>query len=380
MDNYLVSVFSSGLFSGIKYQPQFSTLPLLLTIVKLKKMNKTAQSEYYLQVVKGNEEPIWPQDEGELIIGSQPLDGHYIQHWAYHRDSGKSPHRLPQAEITASEYPVREPVILIDQPKHEEGSRNGDELELILAKDGHAWGRTESSIANLEDNITAILEYAQSELGMRVENFMTSKNVSPRVEKALDELENSEGQGEDIFEKNHNAESLRSLGGSDQTPFYPRGSSGSSSKRWLVLPVILIFVAFGGVIHFREKISTKLANFSISSAQPTPTPVSTPTPTPTPTPVAIDRSQYQVRLLNGTTKTGAASKLADELKGLGWQILKTGNATDQATLHTLVRVKSDGQDLAKAMISDLKPDLTATSSANLKASDKADIEVVIGKD
>ncbi len=405
-------------------------------------MERSDPTEYYLQVVKEGDEPQWPRPEDEFVVGSQPLPGGFVQHWAYLKESGKEADELPHGEVIASENKAEKAAVLIDQYGLLE------ELELVLVKDGHAWGKEQTSPKNLEDGISAILDFAEDKFKMEVEHFMTTARVSPDIEKKLDSLEEDGGvsgkQGaftkeepvnnttevsgeqapevsepeedtkterietavaedevEDNVEDNKEEreeepdvieedvqphERIRTVSSTPDNTFYRSGATGvgslarqnsssGSSKAWLI-PVVLILVLFGGAIFFKDTIISSLKG---GTPQPTPTPVTAvPTATPTPTP-ALDRSQYKVRVLNGTTKTGAAGTLATTLEGLGWEILSKGNAKDTATAQTTVRVKEGNEKVAETLIADLAPDLEASAGAALPAADKADVEVVIGK-
>src|SRR3990172_8006839 len=130
-------------------------------------------AQYYLQVVKTGEAPAWPRPEEELIVGQQDISDGYTQHWAYPKESGKSAQDLPEAEGLADKISADRPVLLIDQP----GLSNGDGegfLDLIVVKDGHAWGRTQSSMQNLEDNIAASLDFAKRKFNINIEHFMST--------------------------------------------------------------------------------------------------------------------------------------------------------------------------------------------------------------
>jgi hypothetical protein len=102
------------------------------------------------------------------------------------------------------------------------------------------------------------------------------------------------------------------------------------------------------------------------------------TPTPEPTPEAVDRSKFKIRVLNGTTKTGLAASVSAKLKDLGYQTDKVGNATNSAFQTTLVRVKQSSTGLLDQLIRDVAPDFSAASSTELKDSDSADGEVILG--
>lgn len=342
------------------------------------------QSQYYLQVVRTGESPVWPAPESELLISSQEINPEYTQYWAYPKDSSKEAEDKPHAEVVAGEYPTADPVILIDQLHSiEDGAR--DYLELIIARNGHAWGKTESSLENLEDNLTSTLDFANSKFGLKVNHFMTTKRVSEEVEGKLDNLEKGQEAVVENTPDDPPGERKFSQLGTGKL-FTLRGQEtssaggGSSSKVLAIILTVAVLVTFvGGAFIFRDKIVAKLNRAETGSEVVTPTPTPEPAPTPTPTPVSVDRSQFKVRVLNGTTKTGAASALADKLKSLGWQIQNIGNAVGQDTPKTLVRSKT-ATDSAVVLVADLASDLLATATADLRQADRADLEVVIGKE
>jgi len=335
--------------------------------------------EYFLQVVKEGEKVEWPRPEEDLVIGSQKLEGGYVQYWAYPKESGRESDDLPPAEATAQKHTIDKPTILIDRGgKKDETSEYF--LELILVKDGHAWCKTESSLENLEDNLTSILESAKQKFNIKVEHFMTTDKVPSEVEKRLDDLEQGGSIDEEVVVGKQ--EVVAGSFKSQQLPtsgIYasnkPSGKIAKSySKMWMMLPVVLILLIFGGVILFSDKSFPKFSFL----ASPTPTPTEIPTPTPIPTP-SIDRSQIKVRVLNGTTETGLAAVLKGDLEEKGWQVVSIGNAAIFTVPQTYIKVKDGGEQAAAVMVADLSPRYEATSSANLKSTDTADLEVVIGK-
>ncbi|KKR79963.1 MAG: Cell envelope-related transcriptional attenuator [Candidatus Daviesbacteria bacterium GW2011_GWA1_41_61] len=344
-----------------------------------------SSAEYFLQVVKEGEEPKWPHPEDELVVGHQPFPSGYVQYWAYDKESGKDDQDLPNAEVVASQYPTSSAVILVDQPEHLK-DKDQDLLELIVAKDGHAWGKTESSLANLDDNLSTILEFAKDQFNINIEHFMTTKGVSKEVEKTLDNLEekseNSPPEEHSGIRQVNTQPFAVGLGGGRLTSDYsskPSSSSrGASSKLMLLMPLVALILAGAGALLFKDQL---FGVFGQGTPPPevTPTPQVTPTPTSTPTP-SFDRSEVKVRVLNGTTKTGAAATLGKQLEKLGWKILESGNAPKKGLLQTEVRAKEGSESAAAALVSDLSSDYRATVSANLKKTDKADLEVVIGEE
>lgn len=327
--------------------------------------------QYYLQVVKTGEAPEWPRPKEDLDVFSQPLDGGLIQYWAYPKDIGKTADNMPHAEEIANHNKSDSPAIIIDQIS--DHLTTGSCLELILVKDGHALAKTESNLDNLESNITSLLDSGKQSFGITAEHFMSTSNVFPEVEKRLDDLEEAETEEkEDMPEEKER----------DQNPYFAERpaiiSERKRSKIVVFIPILVLIIIFGGVVFYRDKLLAKVMN-KINPPKPAVIKV-TPTPTPIPTPtITLERFKYKVRVLNGTPKTGAAGVLADKLKTLGWQIDKTGNATSSAIAESYVRSKTGQDNAVKVLIADVSDYEAASSSADLKPADKADLEFVIGK-
>lgn len=358
-------------------------------------MSKTkSAAEYFLQVVQEGEDPKWPHPEDELTVGHQSLPSGYVQYWAYDKESGKDAEEVPNAEVVASQNPSSSAVILVDQPEHLK-EKDHDLLELIVAKDGHAWGKTESSLANLEDNLSAILEFANDQYKINIEHFMTTKGVSKEVEKALDNLEEKSGdpppiaaeppsslEGHSSIRQVNTQPMAIGLGGGRLSSGYPSksgaSSRGSSSKLMFLILLAAILLVVSGVFLFKDQMLSVLGQGTPSPVEITSTPTPSPMITVTPTP-SFDRSSSKVRVLNGTTKAGAAATLGKQLEELGWEILETGNALKKGVLQTEVRAREGSESATEALIADLASDYKATVSSNLNKTDKADLEVIIGE-
>ncbi len=152
------------------------------------------------------------------------------------------------------------------------------------------------------------------------------------------------------------------------------GRSGGSKLKSLILLIIAIAVTAGSVYLLKTKV---LQGTLQASPTPEPTPEVVETPTPAPTP-SITRSDFKIRVLNGTPKSGLAGQEGAKLKGLGYDLDKTANATNSAFPATTIRVKAADQDLLTTLITDLAPDFTATGTATLKDSDPDAAEVILG--
>lgn len=349
-----------------------------------------SEPDYYLQVVSEDEKPQWPATSEELVVGNQPLDGGFIQYWAYPRSSDKDAEELPKAEELAQKNPTSIPAVLVD-----ERPTSHSPVVMILTKDGHAWAKTESDLSNLEENINSIVDFAKQKFGFKVEHFMTTSRVSKEVENRLDSVEDQEPSGESEAEvKTPQTQTVSpnsgkiDKGSTDSNYQFPTSGvymqdQESSNKLTFILIILVLLALIGGAVYFRQKIFNKLGLSGIGSSRtevtPTPTVALSPTETPTPTPPQVDRSSIKVKVLNGTTQAGLAASLSDKLKSKGWNVSSTGNASTSDYAQTEVHTKADQTDAGKLMVSDLSSDYQASASADLLKSSNVDIEVIIGK-
>ncbi len=158
-----------------------------------------------------------------------------------------------------------------------------------------------------------------------------------------------------------------------------RGSSRRSggSKIHVIILIIIGLVVIGATVYLLKNQFNM--NFAPSKPTPAPTVLATATPSPTPEPTP-DRSAFKIDVLNGTPKAGLAGITAKKLKEqLGYQIGKTGNATNSAFARTQVLVKPGKDDLLKQLIQDLAPDFDASASGNLKEDAAVDGQVILGQ-
>lgn len=74
-----------------------------------------------------------------------------------------------------------------------------------------------------------------------------------------------------------------------------------------------------------------------AAATATPSPSATPSETPSVRPLVTPASSVRVRVLNGTRTSGAASRVAEGLRALGFQVVAIGNADRRDYASTTVR-------------------------------------------
>lgn len=146
----------------------------------------------------------------------------------------------------------------------------------------------------------------------------------------------------------------------------------------LVWAIVTILVALltGGILFAVAKKTSPMKLF----ARPTPTPTATPTPAPTPTPVAIDKTSFEIKVLNGGGTPGAAGKMKTFLEEKGYTVASTGNTDEYTYTTTEIHGKTTMKDAIANLEADLKDTYTlGTVAADLTASASADVEVIVGK-
>lgn len=156
-----------------------------------------------------------------------------------------------------------------------------------------------------------------------------------------------------------------------------RQSTNRGSKVYLFILGLVGLAVLAGAVYL---IKNQLKPGPDSQSAPAPqVNIVESSPLPTSIPLALDRSKYAVRVLNGTDTTGLAASVSGKLKDLGYRIDKIGNATNSAFSRTQIRVKAGDNVLANQLIKDLSYRfVAASSSAHLSPEDGADVEVVIG--
>lgn len=167
----------------------------------------------------------------------------------------------------------------------------------------------------------------------------------------------------------------------------PRVAMGAPPT-WLWWILLLIVSAVLGVVGYAlaqrnlkgwlSTETTPIPSVSASaspsnSASPTPTATVTPTPTASAT---FDPATVTMRVLNGTTTTGAAAKAKTTLEAAGFKVRTTGNAQNQNYGTTTVYYQTGRQSEAEAVKAALNGYSVTLTESSLAAPDM--VLVVIG--
>ena len=185
----------------------------------------------------------------------------------------------------------------------------------------------------------------------------------------------------------------------DAAPAYSVPSK-RSPKRFIYLIVAIVILILLFVLGFRIFGSSKQASKPSITPTVTVAPTDSPTPsisgevspTESPTPSAkpttspidkatgLNRSKLTILVENGSGVAGAAGKVADDLKALGYTISSTGNADNFDFSGVTIELKTGSSDYLPLLKSDLSDKYTITaSSSDLSATISADALVIVGK-
>jgi hypothetical protein len=144
-----------------------------------------------------------------------------------------------------------------------------------------------------------------------------------------------------------------------------------------IISFIIGLLSMAGINYFNQK--TQDQDNSKKTAVTTKL---SPTNTPSPTPEPLDLSKYNIKILNGSGVTGAASELKESLAGEGFTVITTGNAATSNYTGTTVLA---GKDIDPKYLEKLKSflsqsyTLASDSAAPDGATAGADVTIIIGK-
>lgn len=140
---------------------------------------------------------------------------------------------------------------------------------------------------------------------------------------------------------------------------------------WVIIIIVTVIISAIGFKLLDKKLdqwlgsgatatpTAKIVELETPTIYATPTPTAsasaTPTPEATPTASQINKSSISIRVLNGTSIAGAATKIKTTLEKAGFTVRTVGNATKNNYQETIVYYqagKSSEADLVKASLND----------------------------
>jgi hypothetical protein len=261
-------------------------------------------------------------------------------------------------------------------PKKEASPKASDEsVEEKIADLGREIEGDSEEIVQLAEGATKLEEVDEKPKEAEHEEYVKATEESPEDEQK-EEKEEEKSEEEDT--KSGNVQSASDSNGEtegrgDDKPWGDVPSDNGSHNIMIFIVVVLItIVVAGGGYFFLNSMGSKF--FS----KPTPTPA--PTKAPTPTAAAVDKSEYQIEVLNGSGVAGAAAEAQEMLEDEGFTVESIGNADESDLVETEIAAQ---EDVSKNYLNELVQALAqqyivATGINELDGSEDVDVIVTVG--
>jgi hypothetical protein len=146
---------------------------------------------------------------------------------------------------------------------------------------------------------------------------------------------------------------------------------GAPTKKNFMWPILFIFIIaiclLAGVFLYKNGINI---NNKIDVEKPSPTPVVTVEPTK-----AVDLTQYEIEVLNGSEVSGEAGRQKASLEEEGFTVSSVGNADNSDYTDTVIQAKSEvSKDFVDKLEAFLEDSFTVTKE---ELSDDASVPVIV---
>lgn len=168
----------------------------------------------------------------------------------------------------------------------------------------------------------------------------------------------------------------RSFIGSDNFKYEPQDAAKKSGKAILLIIGLLVILGVGG-FFLNQKLKILPGSGQTPQSISSETPASIPTPSPQP---VLDRSEWSFEILNGSGETGLARRMADQIRDLGYEIVRVGNADRSDYSETQITVREGLAEKVDLVIADLGNTIKIASAAGELIEGTASARIIIGKD
>lgn len=232
------------------------------------------------------------------------------------------------------------------------------------------------------------VEETEEETQLEVDQPLVEKETSSSAEASEDKEEDDKNEedeeeqtGEDEGEEDEDIRKSEVLRRDlnqfvrDNQPSYnlnPQSKMLSGKLVTLILFILTIAI-IGSAIYFVAGVGSPKKQEQTVISPPTST------ITPTPTPYTLNRSEWSFEVLNGSGVTGAAKKLADSLKALGYQVVRVANADKDYTKNEFF-VQEDLMVSIDAIVADIKDIIKIASISGKLKDSTASARIIIGKE
>jgi hypothetical protein len=200
------------------------------------------------------------------------------------------------------------------------------------------------------------------------ENEEEGETVEEKAESEETEDQGEETPDEEVKEK----ESQTEVAQNSDEPFSDDPNSDSFSwKKVIIFAVIAALIGFvivGGFLYFK-------AGYSVNvSKKDVPKTLDIPTKEPTPTPKEVDKSKYQIEVLNGSGIPGEAAAVQEILEKAGFSVGAIGNADSANYTDTVISVT---KEVEEEFVDELKETLEKRGPVEVEEAEDQDEDVIV---
>lgn len=147
-----------------------------------------------------------------------------------------------------------------------------------------------------------------------------------------------------------------------------------SKKPIIIVAIIIILIALASSYFLYSK---KLKS---ASQKPQSQPANQTTQSsPEPSPQTLNKADWTLEILNGSTKKGAAAALAEKLSAKGYQVIKTGNAEEDIATSEVFFANSI-KNQTDLFLEDIKEDLPNPTNTGTLNDSTASARIIIGEE
>jgi hypothetical protein len=205
------------------------------------------------------------------------------------------------------------------------------------------------------------------------EEIVVSNVVTETIEKVETIEEIPSGQNESKPMNNPLSDFKEKMKEEELAQSFAATPTGKKNFMWPILFIfIVVILLFMGVFAYRQGVNINI--FKINTPTPTPTPTVLPEPTK-----AVDLTQYEIEVLNGSGVGGEASKQKTVLETAGFTVSSIGNADNSDYTNTIIKAKTE---VSKAFLDKLtnvlENNLTVGAVETLSGDSSVPIVVIIG--
>lgn len=205
----------------------------------------------------------------------------------------------------------------------------------------------------------------------------TTRDISPQEDLKIEDETPTQSESSEIpEEESAEVPSSEEKEEPQLEPVTPPKPANRISPLWLILPAIILIIAFVGGIYVYET-GVKVSAPEETTTEETIAPESSPEASPSVTP---NLTAYTIDIQNGSGIAGEATKVKTLLDKAGFKVGTTGNAKTYDYEKTVIQAQETvNQDFLTALSGALEKTYELDTNETLPATSSSEIVIIVGK-